>query len=100
MFSNLNPLGSGHPLPIQTEVKRFDVEGSDEDDYFTMTISRNPEATDIAFIVEASDDLGESDPWSSVAVVLIEDSPGRLVVRDSVPSHENDRRFLRLRVER
>ncbi len=96
----LDPKVSGHPLPIETRPQSFEVNGSGPEPYLTMTIERNPDADDVTFIVEASDDLGVTDPWNSAGMVVVEDTPGLLVVRDGVPVNERDRRFLRLRVER
>jgi 3-keto-disaccharide hydrolase len=63
--------------------------------YPTFTVTRNPAATALVFRPEISTDLtnwrsGEPD------VVIIEDTPARLQVRDAAPMNSVFRRFFRL----
>jgi hypothetical protein len=64
--------------------------------FLRLSIPKNPAATDVTFIVEASSGLVS---WSSAGLV-IESAPGAspLVVRDSVAVTPGVRRFMRVRV--
>ncbi len=68
-----------------------DVSGTD---YLRLTIPRNPDATDITFLVQTSGDLAT---WSAIDTVIETDTPSLLVARDTVGG---TRRFIRLMVER
>ena len=63
--------------------------------YFQMTVPKNPSATNVTYVVEATDD--PSGPWSSFGLVVVTDDANQLVVRDSQPLAGAPRRFFRLR---
>lgn len=67
------------------------------DDFLRLSIDRNPLATGLIYIVEVSSNLQEGS-WRSHDLVVEEDSPDRLVVRDSEPLSDGSPRFIRLRV--
>ena len=75
--------------PITTD--RENLSGSD---YFRMTIPRNPAATDLQYAVEWSSDLTPLS-WSSAGLITEQNTPGLLVVRDSVPIAGQPKRFYR-----
>jgi autotransporter-associated beta strand protein len=68
-----------------------DVSGTD---HLRLTISRNPSATDVTFLVQTSGDL---ELWSADDTVIETDTPSLLVVRDSLAG---PKRFIRLAVTR
>ena len=69
-----------------------------ENNYLTLTITRDPEAAGLRFIPEVSTNLLS---WNSGAswIVVLEDTPTRLRVRDALPMTTGAARFMRLRVE-
>jgi hypothetical protein len=67
--------------------------------YLRLTVEKNPEATDIRYIVEVSGDL---QTWSSVEgsdVHTLLNTTGSLMVEDAIPLSPEAPRFIRLRVE-
>lgn len=67
--------------------------------YLRLTVDKNPDATDIVYIVEVSGDL---ETWSSVegsAVHTLLNTLSSLVVEDAIPVTPATPRFIRLRVE-
>ena len=100
--------GDGDGLPNLLEFAfGLDPRGADsgrnpvasvEDGYLTLTVARNPEAHGLNFIPEVGGDL---DFWNSGEgwVVVLEETPVLLRVRDALPLTAHSRRFLRLRVE-
>ena len=67
--------------------------------YLRLTVEKNPEATDIRYIVEVSGDL---QTWSSVEgsdVHTLLHTISSLVVEDAIPVSPAAPRFIRLRVE-
>lgn len=69
-----------------------------ENNYLTLTITRDAEASGLSFIPEVSTDLRS---WNSSAgwIVVLEETPTLLRVRDAVPVTTGSPRFIRLRVE-
>ena len=65
--------------------------------YLRLTIPKNPAATDVTFVVEASSDLVN---WSSLGLNVETDTSTQLVVRDNVPVGPDMKRFMRVRVTR
>ena len=66
--------------------------------YLTLSASRNPDAADITFVVEVSDDLAA---WRSAPgedVVILTDTPSLLEVRSAQPISPGAPQFIRLRV--
>ncbi len=91
----LPPLEPAGRLPIETDIREFDGQP-----HLTMTVEKSPEATDITFVIEISDDLGVTDPWSAEETTVVTDTGELLVVRTNAPTDQADRHFLRLRVVR
>jgi hypothetical protein len=83
----------GHPLPVETAIREFDGQ-----QHLAMTVHKSPDASDVTFLVEASSDLGATDPWSAAETTVVEETADRLVVRVNAPADETGRAFLRLRV--
>jgi hypothetical protein len=71
-----------------------DVSGSR---FLRLTIPRNPSATDIVFTVETTTDLSDPESWSANGLLIEQDDPSLLIVRDTLGG---PLRFIRLRVER
>ena len=65
--------------------------------YLRLSIPKNPAATDVTFIVEASSDLTN---WSSSGLIIETNTANQLVVRDSVAITSGVQRFMRVRVTR
>ncbi len=66
--------------------------------YLRLTTPRNPTATDLQYIVEATDSLVAPVTWSSAGLVIEVDTSSQLVVRDGVPISPGIQRFMRLRM--
>lgn len=81
--------------------RQSSVEGmpapSNEGDYLTLTVPRNPAAANLHFDVQVS---GSMDNWQSGAnhVTILENSPTRLKARDNVPISSSSQRFIRVAV--
>ena len=71
-----------------------DVAGTD---FLRLTIIRNPEAADVTFTVQTTGDPSNPVTWTGADTFTEENTPTRLVVRDTVAG---PRRFIRLRVTR
>ena len=67
--------------------------------YLTLTVTKNPSATDLAYTVEVTSDLVN---WFSgpTYTTTITNTSTSLVVRDNTPMSSNPRRFIRLKVTR
>jgi autotransporter-associated beta strand protein len=63
--------------------------------HLRMTISKNPLATNLNFIVETCDSL---DDWSAAGTIVEVSTAGQLIVRDQLGTGDAGRRFIRLRV--
>lgn len=66
--------------------------------YMTLTVSKNPDATDLAYSVEVSGDLTNASSWSSANTTVLTNTSTALVVRDNTPIAGSGHRFIRLRV--
>lgn len=62
--------------------------------YAAIEFSRKTFALDLSYHVEASSDLVN---WEEIAVIP-PGTPARITVRDTLPSTDTDRRFMRVRV--
>jgi hypothetical protein len=71
-------------------------EGSNQ--VLRISVTKNPAATDVEFTVEWTDALTDAPAWSSTGLVVEEDTPASLVVRDSVPAASQPARFYRVRL--
>lgn len=67
------------------------------DKVLRLTIPKNPSASDVSFIIEASSDLVN---WGTSGLTVENDTSTELKVRDSVPVGPGVRRFMRVRVTR
>lgn len=89
-------LGTDPNLPSVTGIT-IDFESVAGTDFLRMTIQRNPNATDVNFLVEATSDPTIPESWSATDTLVETDTPTQLVVRDTVTG---PRRMMRLRVTR
>ena len=62
-----------------------------------LTIDRNAEAADVTFTVQTTGDPSDPVTWTDADTFIEENTPARLVVRDTGTGL---RRFIRLRVTR
>lgn len=65
--------------------------------YLRLTTPRNPDATDVLFLVEAASDFSS---WSTNGTTIDLDTPTLLQVSDGMPVSANTNRFMRLHVAR
>jgi autotransporter-associated beta strand protein len=73
----------------------YDFETVEGTDYLRVTIPRNPDATDVTYLVEATSDPSVPASWTHANTLIEVDTPSLLVVRDTLAG---PRRLLRLRV--
>lgn len=66
--------------------------------YLRITVPKNPQATDLLYEAQVTDDPGNPLSWSSEGPVIETDTPALLRVRDNVPVAAGVRRFMRVRV--
>ena len=81
------------PCPSPVTSGREAITGSD---YFRLTIPRNPAATDVQYTVEWSTDLAPLS-WSTTGLVIEQNTPSLLVVRDSIPIAGQPKRFYHIK---
>ncbi len=67
--------------------------------YFTLTVTKNPSATDAVITAVASNGL-DSGSWSSNGLIIESNTSTELRVRDSQPMQATSRRFFRVQVQR
>jgi hypothetical protein len=67
------------------------------DTFLQLTVPRNPDASNLVFSVEVCSDP-DGGLWSAVPTVVVSETPGELVVRDTQPVGSSTRRFMRLKV--
>ena len=89
-------LGSRPSMPDAPPVTT-EMAAGDGGPFMRLVIPRNPAASGLTMAVEASDDLGDAAGWSGAGLIIEDDAPERLIVRDAVGG---PRRFFRLRVVR
>ncbi|MEO0018718.1 MAG: hypothetical protein RLZZ522_2001 [Verrucomicrobiota bacterium] len=84
------------PLMATPSPLTHDLESVGADQYFRLTVPKNPAATNITYSVETGGTLTD---WS-VAGTVVESAPGSLllVVRDGVKVAAAAHRFIRLKV--
>lgn len=75
----------------------FDLEDVAGTDFLRLTINRNPDAADVTFSVQTTGDPSDPVTWTGADTFIEENTPARLIVRDTVAG---PRRFIRLRVTR
>ena len=83
----LSPLVPG-TLPLQSD----GISG-----YLRLTLSKNPQATDVTYFVEVTDNL-VSGPWTTAGTTTEINTTTTLQVRDNAPFASAPRRFMRLRI--
>lgn len=66
--------------------------------YLRLTITKNPSATDVTYVVEVSSDPSNPLSWTSAGTTIESNTSGTLVVRDNSPIGSTARHFMRLRV--
>jgi DNA/RNA endonuclease G (NUC1) len=66
--------------------------------YLRLTVPRNPNATDVTFLVEVTHDLTAS--WTTNGTTLDQNTPTLLQVHDNTPVSASADGFIRLRVTR
>ena len=70
------------------------------DKYLRISIPKSLAATDVTFEVQATSDLTNPLSWSSADLVIEENTPSLLKVRDYVPAGPGVKRFMRVKVTR
>jgi hypothetical protein len=91
-------LAGGNPLVTTAAISpTHGTTTVEEDNFLTIIITKNPDATDISYLVETSTDLAT---WQTGAghTVVISDTTTELSVRAAAPMTNDTQRFLRLRV--
>lgn len=68
--------------------------------YLTLTVERNPQATDVLLEVQVTDDVTDPGTWTGNDTTVLEDTPALLKVRDNIPVASSPHRFIRLEVTR
>ncbi|MEO6751197.1 MAG: Calx-beta domain-containing protein, partial [Chthoniobacteraceae bacterium] len=89
-----NP-GSANMPPITR-----DIEHVAASDYLRMSVTKNANATELEYIIEATGNLSDPLSWSSVGLVTETSTTTQLVVRDNITMSPGNRRFMRLRIVR
>ncbi|GAA5480858.1 cadherin domain-containing protein [Haloferula sargassicola] len=84
------------PLAPDAAVGTVDLNSIDSDRYFRLTVSKNPEATDVTVAIEGSHDLGGS--WSTEATTIEVNTSILLRARLSTPIGSGAPGFLRVKV--
>ncbi len=89
-----NP-NSGNTAPITVDKEHIATS-----DYLRISVTKNPAATDLLYIVETTSTLGNPLSWSSAGVVTEINTSTQLVARDSQPISPPGPRYIRLRIVR
>ncbi len=84
------------PTNLSVSPLALDIETIAMADHLRLTVSKNPAASRLSYIVEVSSDLS-ANGWRTAETFIEQNTPSRLVVRDTTTGLP--RRFLRLRVE-
>lgn len=87
-------LGTSPNLPSVSGIS-FDFENVEGTDFMRITIQRNPDASDVTFLVETTSDPTDPQAWSDADTLVETNTPSLLVVRDTL---SGPRRMMRLRV--
>lgn len=82
---------SSNPITYQTMT-------SGQNQYLQISLPKNPAATDVSIIVEATGDLSNPSSWSSAGIVILQNTSTLLEARDSVAITPGSQRFMRVRV--
>jgi protocatechuate 3,4-dioxygenase beta subunit len=65
--------------------------------YLQLSMDRNPESVGVQIEGLSCSTLGDQSAWSSSSTVIVEDTPTKFTVRDTMPIQAGGRRFLKLR---
>ena len=68
--------------------------------YLTLTVPKNPNATDITYTVEVTSDLTNPTSWTTSGTTIIQNTASLLQVQDNTPVGNAAARFIRLQVSR
>jgi hypothetical protein len=71
-----------------------------ESGHLTMSVAKNPAATDVSLAIEVTGDLGTPSAWSAAETTVEEDTLTTLRVRDNTPISAAQSRFIRLKATR
>lgn len=66
--------------------------------YLRMSITKNPNATEIQYIIEATNSVNDPLSWSTAGLVTEINTATQLVVRDGIAMDSVNLRFIRLRI--
>ena len=66
--------------------------------YLRLTVTKNPNATDVTSTVQVTGDLANPLSWTSTGTTIETNTATALVVRDNTPLSASPRRFIRLQV--
>lgn len=69
-------------------------------DHLTLSVQKNPTATDVTFSVQVNDDLRNGAGWNSLNTTILQDTPTLLEVRDNTPVTGTPARYIRLQITR
>ncbi len=90
----MNP-NIANPTPIVTDKEHIATS-----DYLRMSVAKNPNATELQYIVEATGTVEDPLSWSSAGLVTETNNSTQLIVRDNQPVSAASRRYFRLRILR
>lgn len=68
--------------------------------YLTLSVPRNPDATDVTLTVQVNGDLTDAPGWSATGTTILQATPTLLEVRDNTPITGTPQRYIRLQVTR
>ncbi|MCE9611955.1 MAG: hypothetical protein K8R23_17290 [Chthoniobacter sp.] len=74
--------------------------GFDSAGHLTMTVAKNPAATDVHLAIEVAGDLASPTAWSSANTTIDQDTATSLKAHDNTPLSSGQNRFIRLKVTR
>ena len=66
--------------------------------YLRLSVPRNPNATDVTFLIEVTDNL--TTPWTTNGTTVDQNTPTLLQVHDNTPVSSSAAGFIRLRITR
>lgn len=75
----------------------IDAETVNDKQYLRMTVNKNPKATDITYVIEATSSLSNPE-WSKSDVIIEKNTDILLIGRDREPIVVGGQRFLRLNI--
>lgn len=87
-----------HPLQPNPSPVNAAMASDGADRFLTLTIPKNPLATNLTFAAEACDDP-VAGSWTAASTVVVSDTASQLIIRDQVPERSANRRFMRVKVQ-